>query len=118
MKYNDKTPIYIQIVEDNIMELIKGNLKPGDKFPTIKEMSIKYQVNPNTIQKVIKELETMNLISSKRGLGIFLIEDEAIIEQVKSQFIENKIRLFIADMENMGINKEQVINILRKEGKA
>lgn len=116
MEYRDKKPIYIQIVEDILMDLTKGNLTPGDKFPTIKEMSLKYHVNPNTIQKVIKELETMDLIQSKRGLGVFLVDDEAITNRIKTQFIENRVQEFIEDMKNMGISRTEIITILRKEG--
>jgi GntR family transcriptional regulator len=57
MKFNDNTPIYLQIVEKIKADIVAGKLKGGDKLPSVREIAESFNVNPNTVQRVYMELE-------------------------------------------------------------
>ena len=65
--FNDDTPIYTQIIEHIKMQIIGKKYLPKQKIPSVRELSYEYQVNPNTVQKALSELENMGLI--KRSYG-------------------------------------------------
>jgi len=65
-------PVYKQIINMIYYEIGNGNLKEGDRLPTIKELTEKLNVNPNTIAKAYRELDMKGIILSQRGSGGFV----------------------------------------------
>ena len=111
--FDNDRPIYIQLVELLRMEIISGNLKKGEKIPSVREFALMAKVNPNTMQKALAELEREGLIYTERTNGKFVTNDESIIENLKLKFVNIKIESFLADMNNMGISNEDVIIYLQ-----
>ena len=54
-KFDDNTPIYIQLVEQLKIHIISGRLNAGDKLPSVRELALQIKVNPNTVQKAMVE---------------------------------------------------------------
>lgn len=72
MDFSANIPIYLQVVEEVKRLLMIGELRPGEKLWSARDMALRYQINPNTAAKVYKELEQQKLCYTKRGLGTFL----------------------------------------------
>ncbi|EEC56496.1 transcriptional regulator, GntR family [[Bacteroides] pectinophilus ATCC 43243] len=72
-----RTPVYEQIIRQTEEFILKGVLKPGDRMPSVRTLSVELSVNPNTIQKAIAELDRRTLIKSVPGKGSF-ISDNAL----------------------------------------
>ncbi|MBE3595673.1 MAG: GntR family transcriptional regulator [Hydrogenibacillus sp.] len=67
-------PIYEQVVR-RVKELtLRGVLKPGDKLPTVRELSAMIVANPNTVSKAYQELERSGVIETRPGKGTFVAE--------------------------------------------
>ena len=60
-----RTPVYEQIIRQTEEFILKGVLKPGDRMPSVRTLSVELSVNPNTIQKAIAELDRRTLIKSR-----------------------------------------------------
>ena len=58
MRYENDRPIYLQVIEDISRRLIQGELALGEKLPSVREMAVQYQINPNTASRVYKEMES------------------------------------------------------------
>ena len=114
--FNDDTPIYTQIIEHIKMQIIGKKYLPKQKIPSVRELSYEYQVNPNTVQKALSELENMGLIFTERTNGKFVTDDETLIDGIKQQTIQKMVDEFYLSMEKIGIKKEQVLQILNDEG--
>ena len=56
MRYENDRPIYLQVIEDISRRLIQGELALGEKLPSVREMAVQYQINPNTASRVYKEM--------------------------------------------------------------
>ena len=65
-KFNNESPIYLQIVDAIKMQIAQGILKPGDQVPAVRELAVTAGVNPNTMQKALSELEREGVLYSQR----------------------------------------------------
>jgi len=114
--FNDDIPIYLQIIEHIKNQIISKQYLPGQKLPSVRDLSFEYEVNPNTIQKALNELENLGLILTERTNGKFVTKDEILITNIKNQTINNMIDDFYQSMTKIGLNKEQVLKILNENG--
>ena len=109
-------PIFVQLVEQMMDDIFVGKYAPGSQFPSVRELAMDASVNPNTMQKALQELERTGLVYSKRTSGRFITEDVSLIENLKHERAEKKIDSFIADMKNIGISTNEIIEILTMKG--
>lgn len=107
-------PIFLQIVERIQTDIISGRYKAGDKLPTVRELAGEAAVNPNTMQKAFAELERMELVHSQRTSGRFITEDLTLIEQLKTDFAQNKITEFLDSMRTIHISDEEILSLIQK----
>ena len=109
-------PIYLQLVERICGDVLKGNLKPGDKLPSVREYAIETGVNVNTVQRVYKELETLELTETKRGQGTFMTTNEQHINQLREDMKEQVAKQFITAIQSLGFSTEEMLEVLKKKG--
>ena len=72
LDFADRRPIYEQIKEKMKFLIIEGALCEGDKIPSVRELAMSMAINPNTIQKAYKELESEGYIYSLTAKGFFV----------------------------------------------
>ena len=114
--FNNERPIYIQLVEKIRIEIVSGNLKSGERLPSVRELALTAKVNPNTIQKALAELESEGLVYTERTNGKFVTNNKELIEKVKKQLAEEKVKAYLNDMKNIGITYEESIIYLQELG--
>lgn len=112
MDFNDNLPIYIQIMDLIKSNIASGDFKEGDKLPSVREYSTTLKVNPNTVQRSYQELEREGLVFTKRGMGTFVTEDKNLIKRIKTDMASNIIGKFIEEMEGLGFQEEEILNLL------
>lgn len=108
-EYTASKPIYLQIADRIIREIVRKELSPGDKLPSVREMAVQSGVNPNTIQRTYSELERMDIVETRRGQGTFVTEKEEALSILNEKVQEEVIELFIKNMKELGLTKEQMI---------
>ncbi|WP_033165107.1 GntR family transcriptional regulator [Clostridium sp. KNHs205] len=116
MEWNidSERPVYLQIIEQIQRGIISGQIEPGSKLPSVRDLAADAGVNPNTMQKALSELERMELISTYRTNGKFITNDTALIQAMKESEADNRIRVFLRDMEFLGFLPEDIIVRMRK----
>ena len=72
-------PTYLQLVQQVRQAIRLGILRPGDQLPTVKDVVASLAINPNTVLKAYKELETKGLTAGRPGQGTFV---QATLSQV------------------------------------
>ena len=77
---DNNRPVYIQLVEQLKFKIISGEFKAGQKIDSVRVLAQDAQVNPNTMQKALAELERQNLVFSKRTSGRFVTDNEELIK--------------------------------------
>ncbi|WP_206911488.1 hypothetical protein IGL98_002213 [Enterococcus sp. DIV0840] len=107
MDFHTDRPIYLQIMDFIIQQIISGKLEPGDKVKAVREMAVELATNPNTVQRALQELEREDILFSKRGLGRFVTEDIEKISDLQHQAVGQVIENFLAEMKKMGWAQEE-----------
>ena len=70
--YQDRRPIYQQIIESVEDMALRGILGPNEKLPAVRTLAMELAINPNTIQRAYQELEKMGIIYTVQGTGCFI----------------------------------------------
>lgn len=112
MDFSASTPIYLQVVEEIKRLLMSGELKPGEKLWSAREMALRYQINPNTAARVYKELEAQQLCYTKRGLGTYLTEEPGIAETLRKEQAQKLAQQFVTELMGLGYTKEELHKLL------
>lgn len=103
--YQNRKPIYEQIVERFQMLIVKGVLEPDSQMPSVRSLATELSINPNTIQKAYTLLEQQGFIYPVKGRGNFVSGNQALKEQQKLLFFE-KFRSLIREGREIGVTKE------------
>ena len=105
--------VYIQIENHVQFAIASGRLKPGDRLPSVRELSESVGVNPNTVAKAYRDLEVMGLVYTRRGMGVFINKD---IETKCGQDCRKRIigRFFevISEAKAAGMSRKEVLTIV------
>lgn len=112
---NDR-PIYLQLVEKIRTQIVSGELKQGEKIPSVRELALIAKVNPNTVQKALAELEDEGLIYTERTNGKFVTTNNKLVEGTKRNIAKIKVEKYLNDMESIGINYKEALNYLQELG--
>lgn len=120
MKFNfdNNIPIYIQLVEQLKIYIISGNIKPGDRLPSVRDLALQTKVNPNTMQKALTELEEQQLVYTERTNGKYITNDKELIEKIRKDYADELTKKYLSNMLDIGINKLETTKYLKeyKEG--
>lgn len=114
--FDNNIPIYIQLLDYLKIYLISGVFKTGEKLPSVREFSAIFNVNPNTMQRALTELEGMDLIYTERTNGKFVTRDEALIEKLKDEYAMTLARSYFQGMKRIGLGKAESIKYLERIG--
>ena len=114
-KLNSDRPIYAQILERIQMQIVSGVYQPGTKIPSVRELAADAGVNPNTMQKALAELERSGLVMTQRTSGRVVTEDLNMIKETRNQLAGEQVRDFVKRMKHLGFDREDIIDLLRKE---
>ena len=108
--------VYKQIINLIYAAIGNGELREGDKLPTIKELSGQLQVNPNTIAKSYRELELKGVIASKRGNGSFISANQSnaitLTDEEKETRLNNLFSRLFAEAKNEGITEDELMEYI------
>jgi len=113
MEFNNTIPIYLQVINDIKHEIVAGGLMLGEKLPSGRELALKYKINPNTSNRIYKELEAEQLCFTKRGLGTFITENKETVVMIKKEMAEKLLNEFIEGMKKLGYTSKEIIEILQ-----
>jgi len=113
--FNETQPIYQQLIQKLIRRIIRGDMEPGEKMPSVRETALQFKVNPNTVQRAYAELERLAVVETRRGLGTFVTEDKTLLERLREKLKGEKIAAFIAEMREMGFGQREIMDGLKEK---
>ena len=86
-KFVGDRPVYQQIMALIRGGILTGELSPGQKIPSVRDLAAQAQVNPNTVQRALTELEREGLLVSGGTSGRRVTDEETVLEEMKEQSI-------------------------------
>lgn len=110
MEFRDNQAIYLQIANRFFENILRKVWTSGDKIPSIRDMAIEFEVNPNTTMRTFNYLQDKGVIYNKRGVGYFLADDgfEKTIALKKEQFLEEELPMFLKTMKLLGLSLDDL----------
>lgn len=105
-----RVPVYEQIIKQVEEQVLTGILKEGDKLPSVRSLSVKLSINPNTIQKAYTELDRRQLIITVPGKGSFISEKAIEVVGANSSEKMTELNKIIRELALAGVTKEEIIN--------
>lgn len=105
-----RVPVYEQIIKQVEEQVRTGILKEGDKLPSVRSLSVKLSINPNTIQKAYTELDRRQLIITVPGKGSFISEKAIEVVGANSREKMTELNKIIRELALAGVTKEEIIN--------
>ncbi|MBR3473603.1 MAG: GntR family transcriptional regulator [Oscillospiraceae bacterium] len=108
-------PIYSQLIQRIKQGIVSGELPPGGRLPSVRDLAMEAGVNPNTMQRALQELEREGMVFSQRTAGRFVTEDVRLIEGAKRAFAQEHIRAFLEGMHKLGYGREEILSLLQEE---
>lgn len=115
MDFRKQQPIYMQIADVLLEDILSHKLTDGDKIPSVREMAIHVQVNPNTVQRSYQWLQDENIIHQKRGIGFYLSEGvlHKTVALKKAEFLKEILPETIRQMQLLGISMDDLKGYLK-----
>lgn len=109
--------IYIQIAEMIERDILRDILLEEEKAPSTNELAKLYAINPATAAKGINILVDRGILYKKRGIGMFVVKGakEMIMSKRKEEFYDNYIKKLLLEASSIGISKEELIDMIKKE---
>ena len=114
MKYETDRPIYLQVIDDISRKMIRGDIQLGEKLPSVRDLAIQYQINPNTASRVYKEMESRQLCFTRRGTGTFITEDPQVLNTIRSGMAAECLDTFLQGMQLLGYGFDDMVQLLRE----
>lgn len=113
-KFDDTSPLFLQIAERLEDEIFIGLYNEGDQIPSTTELSVSLKINPATVLKGMNLLVDEGFIEKRRGLGMFVSSgaSERIKEKRKKKFRQSFIAPLIREAKALKLSKEELMWII------
>ena len=107
LNYRDAKPIYEQI-KDGLRKLVVSKaLDAGEKLPSVRELASQLAINPNTIQRAYRELESEGYIYTVAGKGTFVAESKDIFDD-RQQELLNEFDELVTELIYLEVPEEEL----------
>ncbi|MCH7535077.1 MAG: GntR family transcriptional regulator [Bacteroidetes bacterium] len=106
MEFKEQRAIYLQIADYMCDTILMRKWKGGERIPSVRELAVSMEVNPNTAMRTYTYLQEKEIIFNKRGIGYFVAVDgySKTLELKKTTFIKKEMPAFIKSMKLLEID--------------
>ncbi len=108
-------PIYLQIKENLEIAILSGRIGPGQRLPSVRKLAEQFQINPNTVQRVMTELRKTGLVTGRQGQPMIVISN---IDQIRSYRQKKLIALVhdcIHQLKRLNYQETEIVNLISSE---
>lgn len=108
---NDR-PLYIQLIEQLKLLILSGEYEPGQQFPTVRDLALNANVNPNTMQRALSELERDGLLINGRTTGRKITSDASMIQSMREELAVSKLRQLKTELNRLGLSSKEQLELI------
>lgn len=111
--FRDARPIYEQVKDGFRQLMLTGVLPPDQKMPSVRELASSLTINPNTIQRAYRELESEGYIVSVPGKGSFVcVQDKAA--SIRREELSQRLKQLAAELRTLGLGENELTALIRE----
>jgi DNA-binding transcriptional regulator YhcF (GntR family) len=108
MLFDDRAPIYTQIMDLVKRRIAVGELRVGQQLPSVRDLAQEVVVNPNTVQKAYLELEREGYVATQRGLGTFVSGDRGTVDLLRQGLARDIVETYVTGMRSLEYDPEEI----------
>jgi GntR family transcriptional regulator len=110
MNFREDKAIYLQLADYFYENILIRDMKSNDRIPSVRDLAVETEVNPNTVMRTYQFLQDNNIIYNKRGIGYFISDDafEITHKMKKEEFITEKLPEFFKTLKNLNISMSEI----------
>jgi GntR family transcriptional regulator len=105
-------PFYRQIIDQVLLAVGDGRLKPGTQLPTVRQLAVDLSVNLNTVAKAYREMEIRGIVQTQQGTGTFVAARAGAKSREKRKALQDLLDRLIANAEALGVPMEDLVEAL------
>ncbi|MCU0872448.1 MAG: GntR family transcriptional regulator [Pirellulaceae bacterium] len=111
----DGVPIYVQLMNQIKYLVASGRLKAGEQLPPVRKLAEQLLVNPNTVARAYRELESEGLVISRQGSGVFVSDGGSPLARREQQrLLLERIDMLLTEARQMKVDVESLIGLVRQ----
>ena len=112
MQFNKHTAIYLQIADYMYDRILSGAWPDGQRIPSIRDMAVQLEVNPNTVTRTYVMLQEEGTLENQRGIGYFTSPDarEQVLKRKRTSFLISELPGFFTTIEQLGLTMDQIVD--------
>ncbi len=108
-------PFHRQIVDQIRYGIASDRLMPGEQLPTVRELAVNLQVNPNTVRKSYSELEILGILDTQQGTGTFVSHRQVEIgEAEKKRMLRQICDELVARGNQYGFTVREIVTHMQR----
>ncbi|MCA9027290.1 MAG: GntR family transcriptional regulator [Planctomycetaceae bacterium] len=112
---NDGVPIYQQIVNQVKYLTASGRLAAGEQLPPVRKLAEQILVNPNTVARAYRELESAGILTTRRGAGVFVADGVSpLSRREQNRILNERLDQLLAEARQMDVDVETLVKLLRQ----
>lgn len=114
MDFKSSKGIFLQIADNLCRQILEGELKPGDRVPSVRDLAAEFEVNRNTVMRTYTNLQEAGIFENKRGIGFFIAENaaELVREGEKREFYNHDLPEFILKIKLLKLAPHDLADLL------
>ena len=118
MEFKERQAIYLQIGDHICENILRKHWKESEKIPSVREMAVSIEVNPNTVMRTYSYLQDRGIIFNKRGIGYFIADNayEKTLELKKRNFINRELPHLFKTMDLLNITFDDLKELYTSSG--
>jgi len=114
-QFQSTQPIYLQIMALIKRQIATSKLLSGAQLGSVRDLAMTYQVNPNTVQRALSELEREGLVKSDRTIGRFVTDDSGVISELHRGLFDEATTVYVDQVKELNIGVEEVVNAVKEK---
>lgn len=107
-------PIYEQVLYAARKAIISGELKPGDAFPSVREIALHLRINPNTVQKALTALKAEGLVETVPGIGNRVREQPEARAEDRASLMDDALEAVVLRARQLRLTRAELEAALRQ----
>jgi len=113
VKFNNRDPVYVQVIRHFKEQIAKGAFEPGQEIPSRRELANRLKINPNTAQRAYKEMEEQGLIFTEGNLPSRITKDEQVLKMVREELILEAVETFVQSVRTINVTVQEALHLVK-----
>ncbi|UHA75450.1 GntR family transcriptional regulator [Paenibacillus sp. 481] len=113
--FNNRDPVYLQVVQYFKEEIATGKLAAGKEIPSRRELAGLLQINPNTVQRAYKEMEEQKLITTEGNSPSRITMDEQVLSSIRAELLSGAIDVFVESVKKIEVPIDELLHLVREK---